>query len=265
MKRFIISLIVLTCSLGITSACLADASVDSHDIPVFLMDRQYKEYHTPLGKICIVTDFNRVLVKNAELYPALAKSLEVLHNQVWKEKLEADANDSMPYAIEFKKNRSEEYRYFLLEERLRQVYAGRNVVSFAGEFYQNLGGARPLIECCSYNFNPLTGRLYVLDDILKPGKRDCFLQQAVKPELDRINTTERRCFYDNYPTIVDTLFAKDARGEQFLNWTWNGKGVSLYFNPDVLAPGVAGIVEVTVPAERFEQMFQEQFLKGPLR
>ncbi len=261
MKKFAVSLVAMLLMLCAALPCFAETPAGV--LPVIRMEQQKQEFRNEKGQVCIVTDYNRLLVKNREAFPALAEALEAKHNRVWQEKLAADLEASKPDALELKKYRPEDYMHFLLEERLTQIYSDLNVISFAGEFYQNRGGARPLVEFYGYNFNPVTGKLYVLDDALAPGQRNSFLQNAVKPELARINKEEGRYFYENYHAIVDDLFARDLRGEKPLQWVWNGSGVRLYFDPDVLAPGIAGVVEVFVPADRFRSMFNESFVNPP--
>lgn len=263
-RKILLSLFVLICTLGAASVCLADEGIPNTDLPSVLMQQQTEEFKNDKGQVCIRTEYNRLLVKNREAFPALAEALEEKHNRVWKEKLAADLEESKPDAIELKKNRPEDYMYFLLEERLWQKHADRNVISFYGEFYQNRGGARPDIEIYTYNFNPVTGKLYTLHDALAPRELANFVQNAVKPALQQYKEKNGLFFYDNYLTIVDELFAKDYQGEQPLNWVWGEAGMTLYFGPDVLAPRVIGPVEIAVPVKGFEHLFNEQF-KNPSR
>ena len=259
MRKILLSLFVLVCTLCAASACLADEGVPNTDLPSVLMQQQTDEFKNDKGQVCIRTSYNRLLVKNREAFPALAGALEEKHNRVWKEKLAADLEESKPDAIELKQRRPEDYMYFLLEERLWQKHADRNVISFYGEFYQNRGGARPDIEVYTYNFNPVTGKLYTLNDALAPRELANFVQNAVKPALQQYKEKNGLFFYDNYLTIVDELFAKDYQGGQALNWVWGEAGMTLYFGPDVLAPRVIGPVEIAVPVKGFEHLFNEQF------
>ena len=260
MRKILLSLFVLICTLGAASVCLADEGVPNTDLPSVLMQQQTDEFKNDKGQVCIRTSYNRLLVKNREAFPALAEALEEKHNRVWKEKLAADLEESKPDAIELKQRRPEDYMYFLLEERLWQKHADRNVISFYGEFYQNRGGARPDIGIFTYNFNPATGKLYALNDALSPRELANFIENAVEPALKKYKEANGFPFYENYQTIVREMFAKDYQGGQPVSWVWGSEGMTLYFDPDTLAPRVIGSVEISVPVKEFAHLFNPQFV-----
>ena len=260
MKKTVISLIAMLFMLITALPCFAETPW-VEDVPRLRMEQQKQEYRTPQGQVCIVTDYKRLTLLNAEAFPALAKRLEETHNREWKYNLEDDARENYDRAVELKKYRPEDYMYFLLEERVWLHHVDRNIMSLYVEFYQNRGGARPNIDIRSYNFNPATGNFITLDDVLAPGKRSEYRDKYIKPALEKFKTERQLFYYDNYKTIVDNLFQRDYAGEPPLTWTWGGEGITMYFPPDTLAPAVVGAVEAFVPFKGNEKLFNKKYLK----
>ena len=260
MNRFMISLFTLVLTFCGVRACVAE-TVPAGVLPEIRMEQQKQEYKTPQGQVCIVTDYTRLFVENADAFPALAKKLEQVHNTEWNYRMADDARESYNDAVELKKYRPEEYMHFLLEERIWQKYLDRNILSLYVEFYQSRGGAHPNIDLFTYNFDPATGDFITLDDALAPGKRDEFREKFVKPALETFKKERGLYYYDNYRAIVDDLFRRDYAGEPPLAWTWGYEGMTMYFTPGTLAAPVAGPIEAFIPFMGNEKLFNKKFLK----
>ena len=259
MKKFVAGLITMLCMLCVALPCFAETPADV--LPEIRMEQQKKEYRTPQGQLCIVTDYTRLIVENADAFPALAKKLEQVHNKEWNYRMTDEAREGYGAAVELKKYRPEEYMHFLLEERIWQKYLDRNILSLYVEFYQNRGGARPNIDIFTYNFDPVTGNFITMDDALAPGKRNEFREKYVKPALENVKQERQLFYYDNYKTIVDDLFQRDYAGEPPLKWTWGYDGITMYFPPDTLGPAVIGAVEAFIPFKGNENLFNKKYLK----
>lgn len=259
MKKFAVSLFAMLLMLCAALPCFAETPADV--LPEIRMEQQKKEYRTPQGQVCIVTDYTRVTLENADVFPALAKKLEQVHNEEWNYRMADDAQASFNDAVELKKYRPEDYMHFLLEERVWQKYLDRNILSLYVEFYQNRGGARPNIDILSYNFDPVTGDFITLDGVLASGKRDEFRENYVKPALERFKNERQLYYYDNYKTVVDDLFRRDYAGEPPLTWTWGYEGITVFFPPDTLGPAVIGPVEAFIPFKGNEKLFNKKYLK----
>ena len=259
MKKLMITLVAMLLMICSAVPCFAESSAEI--LPEIRMEQQKKEYRTPQGQVCIVTDYTRLIVENADRFPALAKKLEQVHNTEWKYRMEDDARTGFNDAVELKKHRPEDYMHFLLEERIWQKYLDRNILSLYVEFYQNRGGTRPDIEISSYNLDPVTGEFITLDDVLAPGKRNEFRENYVKPALEIIKNDRQLFYYDNYKSIVDELFRLDYAGEPPLTWTWGNEGITMYWAPGILGPAVIGPVEAFVPLKGNETLFNKRFLK----
>ena len=259
MKKLMITLVAMLLMICSAVPCFAESSAEI--LPEIRMEQQKKEYRTPQGQVCIVTDYTRLIVENADQFPALAKKLEQVHNTEWKYRMEDDARTGFNDAVELKKHRPEDYMHFLLEERIWQKYLDRNILSLYVEFYQNRGGTRPDIEISSYNLDPVTGEFITLDDVLAPGKRNEFRENYVKPALEIIKNDRQLFYYDNYKSIVDELFRLDYAGEPPLTWTWGNEGITMYWAPGILGPAVIGPVEAFVPLKGNETLFNKRFLK----
>lgn len=259
MKKFVISLVAMLVMLCAAAPCFAESGADI--LPEIRMEQQKKEYRTPQGQVCIVTDYTRLIVENADQFPALAKKLEQVHNEEWNYRVEDDARTSFNDAVELKKHRPEDYMHFLLEERIWQKYLDRNILSLYVEYYQNRGGARPNIDISCYNLAPVTGEFITLDDVLAPGKRNEFRENYVKPALEKFKTERQLFYYDNYKALVDELFRLDYAGEPPLTWTWGYEGITMYFPPGALGPAVIGPVEAFIPFRGNETLFNQKFLK----
>ena len=261
MKRFMITLLTMVLAFCAAAFCYAETPAAKEDLPVIRMEQQKQEYKTPQGQVCIVTDYSRVIVENADAFPALAKKLEQVHNTEWKYRMEDEAREGYNGAVELKKYRPEDYMYYLLEERIWQKYLDRNILSLYVEYYQSRGGAHPNIDIFTYNFDPVTGDFITLDDVLAPGKRDEFREKYVKPALEKFKEERQLFYYDNYKTVVDDLFRRDYAGEPPLTWIWGYEGITMIFPLDTLGPSVIGPVEAFVPFKGNEKLFNKKFLK----
>jgi len=259
-KRFIVTLLAMVLTFCAAGYCVA-APAAKEGLPVIRMEQQLQEYRTPQGQVCIVTDYTRLIVENAEAFPALAKKLEAVHNREWALIMKSEAETGYEDAVEMKKYRPEDYMHFLLEERIWQKYLDRNILSLYVEFYQSRGGAHPNLDIRCYNFDPATGNFITLDDVLAANQRQNFLQKAVKPALEKFRKEQGLTFYDNYGNIVADLFARDYAGEPPLSWTWGDEGITMCFPPETIAHRVMGPVEAFVPFKRNEKLFNKKYLK----
>ena len=222
MKKIIVTLITTFLMLSAALPCFAEPPA-AGVLPSIKMEQQKKEYRTPQGQVCIVTDYTRLVVENADEFPALAKKLEQVHNQEWSYRMTDEAKEDYKDAVELKMHRPEDYMYFLLEERIWQRYLDRN--------------------------------------ILAPGKRNEFRDKYVKPALEKVKKERQLFYYDNYKAVVDNLFQRDYAGEPPLKWTWGTEGITMIFPPDTLGPAVMGPVEAFIPFKGNEKLFNEKYLK----
>ena len=85
-KKFVAALLTLAVMVCTASFCFAEAQ-----LPSVKMEQQKKEYRTPQGQVCIVTDYTRLIVENADAFPALAQKLEQVHNKEWNYRMEDEA------------------------------------------------------------------------------------------------------------------------------------------------------------------------------
>ena len=261
MKRFMITLFTMVLTFCAAAFCYAETPAAKEDLPVIRMEQQKQEYKTPQGQVCIVTDYSRVIVENADAFSALAKKLEQVHNTEWKYRMEDEAREGYNGAVELKKYRPEDYMYYLLEERIWQKYLDRNILSLYVEYYQSRGGTHPNIDIFTYNFDPVTGDFITLDDVLASGKRDEFRQKALMTALEKWQKERQLFFYNNYGAIVEDLFRRDYAGEPPLTWTWGDEGITMYFSPDTLAHRALGPVEAFVPFKGNEKLFNKKYLR----
>ena len=116
MKKFAVSFIATLLMLCAALPCFAETPADV--LPEIRMEQQKKEHRTPQGQVCIVTDYSRLIVENADAFPALAKKLEQVHNREWNYRMEDEAREDYKDAVELKKHRPEDYMHYLLEERV---------------------------------------------------------------------------------------------------------------------------------------------------
>ena len=255
MKKTVISLVAVLFMFIASLPCFAETPADV--LPEIRMEQQKKEYRTPQGEVCIVTDYSRLTVENADAFPALAKKLEQVHNRNWNYRMEDEAREDYKDAVELKKHRPEDYMHYLLEERVWQRYLDRNILSLYVEYYQSRGGAHPNTDIFTYNFDPVTGEFITMDGVLAPGKRNEFRETCVKPALEKVKKERQLFYYDNYKTVVDDLFRRDYAGEP----TWGYEGITMIFPPETLGPAVMGPVEAFIPFKGNEKLFNKKYLK----
>ena len=240
MKKIIITLIAMFLMLSAALPCFAEPPA-AGVLPSIKMEQQKKEYRTPQGQVCIVTDYTRLVE--------------------WSYRMTDEAKEDYKDAVELKMHRPEDYMYFLLEERIWQRYLDRNILSLYVEYYQSRGGAHPNTDIFTYNLDPVTGNFITMDDALAPGKRNEFRDKYVKSALEKVKKERQLFYYDNYKAVVDNLFQRDYAGEPPLKWTWGTEGITMIFPPDTLGPAVMGPVEAFIPFKGNEKLFNEKYLK----
>ena len=98
MKKYAVNLVAMLFMLCAALPCFADAAW-TEDVPRLRMEQQKQEYRTPQGQVCIVTDYTRLIVENAEAFPALAKKLEEVHNREWALIMKSEAETGYEDAV----------------------------------------------------------------------------------------------------------------------------------------------------------------------
>lgn len=134
-------------------------------------------------------------------------------------------------------------------------------MSLLTDVYEWYGSAHPNTGTLCVNYNPATGGIYRLKDFIAPGKMDAFLQKAAKPALKKINEGEGRHFDSDYLTELENCFARDGQAGENLDWTWDGKALTLYFDHYTFGSYMSGAVKMVFPAEKYGKYFRDTFSK----
>lgn len=120
--------------------------------------------------------------------------------------------------------------------------------------YYDLGGAHPDTSSSYFNFDAQTGKRLELSDVVED--TDGFIA-CVKDQL--ADQAKDGALFDDYEGTVDTIFAGTDK-ELSLEWAITEKGVSVFFNPYMIAPYAAGTIEASVPFEGNESLFNKTYM-----
>lgn len=269
MKKLFYVLIFAGMLLGSVLGCQAAGMGEQESgAPEVAVSQEKLEHRNDKGELCLVLSYDTVHVNNAEQYGALSDAIQSGHNLVWQNRIESLYKEFKKTAEEFKKNSTDSNScfmnsnvYFTTEQRTSVKKADKNIVSLLTDVYEWYGSAHPNTGTLCVNYNPATGGIYRLKDFIAPEKMDAFLQKAAKPALKKINEGEGRHFDSDYLTELENCFARDGQAGENLDWTWDGKALTLYFDHYTFGSYMSGAVKMVFPAEKYGKYFRDTFSK----
>lgn len=130
------------------------------------------------------------------------------------------------------------------------------VISLSGKSSSYAGGAHPNHWLHSVTYEPGTGKVLTLADILENAGNLDWLCSYVLDALS--NLGEDYFLFDDYVQVVKTRFTPDGAG--YSSWYLSGTGLALYFSTYEIAPYAAGDIVIEVPYTELNGIVKPEYL-----
>lgn len=133
--------------------------------------------------------------------------------------------------------------------------ADSKIVSFNCNEESYLGGAHGSYYVKGMNFDPATGNLLSLKDVVT----DCdqlyeYTKEYLKTEYDE------EAFFPDYLTSLEQMFYGDDGQADSLSWSLDNQALTLYFNQYVLGPYSSGMFVVEIPFDGEKKLVKEPYV-----
>lgn len=146
-----------------------------------------------------------------------------------------------------------------ITRKIEFMRADGQILSFWNKEGSYLGGAHDNYYMSGENFDPETGEQLTLTDVVTDYKA---VYDYVKADLE--NNYDQGMFFEGYKdTLEGMFFGSDDDGMMPLEWTMDGEGLTMFFNPYVLTPWAGGGVTVKIPFEGNEDLFVDVYGRTP--
>lgn len=136
------------------------------------------------------------------------------------------------------------------------VRADEMILSFWNTEIGYLGGAHGSYYSNGVNFDPKTGEILELRDVVTDYEKlyDMVLDQLTEQY-------EEETFFEGWQGWLDEMFFSTEKSEEnALEWTMDDGGITVCFNPYVISSWAAGTMEVKIPFEKNESLFLPEYI-----
>lgn len=204
----------------------------------------------------LVTAYYDKIILSEDAPTALKSAIDKL-NEENCQKVVNDAQGLNESAKEF----AELSDYFSTWEQANTVYVKRaddKIFSVKIDEYRYFGGAHPTYITTTYTYDVNTGKVLSINEVIVAYDK---LYELVLGKLKEINESEEFLsgYYDNYEEIVHDYFYGEYKN--FLSWTIDNSGLSIYFDSYVIGPYVRGNTVLDFSYEEYKDIFYPKFVK----
>lgn len=134
--------------------------------------------------------------------------------------------------------------------------ADENILSFWNDHNDYLGGAHGGYYRFGENFDPETGKLLTLREVVTD--YDKFYEAFLK-ELTEKNNPEM--FFQGWEDVVKAMFENETKNDgNELEWTMDQTGVTVCLNPYAIASWAAGRIDVKVRFDEYPELFKTEYI-----
>lgn len=207
------------------------------------------QYTAEDGTPLLYSDYQTLDISGKD-YPVLAEAFRQWQKQRIHE-LEKTLADYSEIAKEDSLSYDEFYGY-----SVSQSYAVKrldhSILSIIDSYSEYTGGAHPSYYQDGINFDVATGKLLTLADITKDYAT--FTEAALPYITDYLKNLDTfdLGYYDDYETIVKESL-------DTIPWYFSASGITLMYNPYMIAPYAAGRFEVTLPFDTFKSYIKDEY------
>lgn len=134
--------------------------------------------------------------------------------------------------------------------------ADEKILSFWNDHDDYLGGAHGGYYRFGENFDPETGELLTLREVVTD--YDKFYEAFLK-ELTEENNPEM--FFQGWEDVVKAMFENETKNDgNELEWTMDQTGVTVCLNPYAIAAWAAGRIDVKVSFDEYPELFKTEYI-----
>ena len=270
MKK-IMSFFLLLTVLLFTTQTVALAAVNNKNnavtpaLPLVLTEPVTREYRDETtGKVYLITSYARVILENADVFPALAKALSEEHDKKHADAAAKVAGEQQKNATEFIRGNTSDNAFLSMETgNIRR--ADTAIVSIQVDLDTWFGGVHPDRNYLGYNYDPATGKQLLLKNVVKDLK---MLEPLAAKALTTLNAEEERHFDSTFLKTLRNAFAKERKAkkieQQYIRWLMDDQGLTLLFNTYYFGSHASGPALLFIPFEGNEAVFNEKYVKQNL-
>ncbi|MDO4733445.1 MAG: DUF3298 domain-containing protein [Bacillota bacterium] len=220
-------------------------------LQLYLGSHYLDEWDENFNVLCAMSWQNlRMGEESAKRFPALYEILQGMdaENAAY---YASTMEGLLPQAKEACAANPEYFSGFSMESRYSPQRADSFVLSIMEDSYEYTGGVHPNYGCFCMNFDPASGELLQLEDIL--------LNTESLPQLLAEKIRSKYSF-DSFEGLEGQL--ADYSLIDF-NWSLGYQGITFYFNPSEIAAYAVGLLSVTIWFDENPELFQEKYMEVP--
>lgn len=252
-KTIMVLLTALLLAVGIISCGAEEETAEPPVAMEVTVESGYLSEEDPAdGSTLVEVSYQTVTLPQAEAerYPQLAAVLEELRRET-EDYAQMWLKECGEYALQYAEEMGEELFFAFTSSRECFVQrADSTVLSIRFDCSEYTGGAHSNYGSACYNYDSATGRELLLTDVVTDMDA---LRTAVAEKLRELEINEPM------DHVEETLALFEA--EDFV-WSFSDSGITVYFDPYVLASFAAGQLTATIDAAEYPVLFRETYYFG---
>ncbi len=210
---------------------------------------------------CKIDDVERAngsypeIILSSELagnYPKLASTIDS-YNTLWEENTKISVAEYATWANEYEETADYPYNSELHVEIKR---VDDKMFSILLNYMDYSGGAHPNHGTSTYNFNPATGEVYSLENVLNDSAD---FPQIVREKMEADYPDNIEEIDDYHYSESDLDVFEDKLMQDSYSWTLTDEGLHLYFSPYEIASYAAGYFDVVIGNDEYPSLLQPIF------
>lgn len=207
------------------------------------------DWDEDLQQIIFQISASRLQVRD-DGYRQLNEALDDYWSKAWEE-VKQWHDENYDVAVESARDRG--MSCYELSRTAQVIRGDSQVFSFLDMDYSYLGGAHPFTATHGVTFDSATGRRLSLQDVTDDYQGLCAYIKSYLEEMNQENGGYM--LFDWYEEELEKYFS----GEEELSWVMGPEGITVYFDPYVLASYADGTLEVPVTYKEHPEFFGQGY------
>ncbi|MBQ1435497.1 MAG: DUF3298 domain-containing protein [Clostridia bacterium] len=247
-----------SCSGGKSDADAAQKPAEpvqtSELLHVTLEQFSFVEWNDEYGRVLSTCEYcvPALTDDSAAAYPELSEALSALSEEN-KADMKSAYDESIVLAADNVENMGEYFEKCEISQHITVRRADSAVLSLLYEHESFTGGAHGMYGLTGRNFDAQSGRELKLSDVVA----DMSMLPSIAGEQ-----LEKYCGDTEFYEDLDLEAYFEEYGE-YIGWTLDYNGVTLYFNPYEIAPYAYGVQAVPIPFADYPDLFSDEYADAP--
>ena len=150
---------------------------------------------------------------------------------------------------------SQGFSEYDISRKINLLRADNKIVSFTSNEESYLGGAHGSYFVKGMNFNPVTGDLLSLKEVVTDYDQTYeYTKEYLQREVDE------EAFFPDYLDSLEQMFYGEEWQSDQLSWSLDSQELTLYFNQYVLGPYSSGMFVVEIPFDGDKKLVKEDYV-----